>query len=77
MELLKLLGIKFFFLDIVNFYDNVVVEFFFLYFKKEEIYRRVYLDLNEFKEFIEKYIKFYNDYRFYEILGNFFLNEFE
>lgn len=77
MELLKSLGIKSSFSDTANPYDNAVVESFFSHLKKEEIYRRIYLDLNELKESIDKYIKFYNDYRPHETLGNLSPNEFE
>lgn len=49
MELLKSLGIKSSFSDTANPYDNAVVESFFSHIKKEEIYRRAHLDLNELK----------------------------
>lgn len=77
MELLKSLGIKSSFSDAANPYDNAVVESFFPHLKKEEIYRKIYLDLNDLKESIDRYIRFFNDYRPHETLSNLSQDEFE
>ncbi len=42
---------------------NAVMESFFSSMKKEELYRRKYHSLEEFKTSIDKYVEFYNDQR--------------
>lgn len=46
-----------------NPYDNSVMESFFGILKKEEMYRRNYQSVSDFKSSIKKYIKFYNEKR--------------
>lgn len=42
-------------------HDNAVMESFFSYLKKEELYRRRYATEKEFLKGIDNYISFYND----------------
>lgn len=46
-----------------NPYDNSVMESFFGILKKEEMYRRNYQSISDFKSSIKKYINFYNEQR--------------
>ena len=77
LELQKSLDITSSFSNMGNHYDNAVVKSFFSHLKKEEIYRNDYQDLEEFKESINKYILFYNDYRQHETNGDLSPNEYE
>ncbi|MDD3224914.1 MAG: IS3 family transposase [Clostridium sp.] len=52
-----------------NCYDNSVMENFFGIMKQEMYYGVVYYSYDELKEAIEKYIKYYNEYRIKEKLG--------
>lgn len=76
-NLLKILGIKASFSNTANPYDNAVVESFFSYIKKSEIYRNQYKTTLELKESIDEYIDFYNDYRPHAALKGKTPNEFE
>lgn len=76
-NLLKILGIKVSFSNTANPYDNAVVESFFSYIKKSEIYRNQYKTTLELKESIDEYIDFYNDYRPHAALKGKTPNEFE
>lgn len=44
-------------------HDNAVIESFFAYLKKEELYRRRYTSVKNFLSGIDRYIAFYNDQR--------------
>lgn len=50
-------------------YDNSVMENFFGILKQEMYYGNTYYSFDEFKEAIEKYIKYYNEKRIKEKLG--------
>ena len=76
-NLLKILGIEASFSNTANPYDNAVVESFFSYIKKSEIYRNQYTTTLELKESIDEYIDFYNDYRPHAALKGKTPNEFE
>ncbi len=52
-----------------NCYDNSVMENFFGILKQEMYYGTVYYSYDELKDAIEKYIKYYNEYRIKEKLG--------
>ena len=62
-QLLKSLSIKPSFSNTGNPYDNAVVESFFSYLKKEETNRYEYETIEELRESVDKYIKFYNSER--------------
>lgn len=49
--------------------DNSVAESFFATLKKEELYRKIYTSVEQFKSSIIKYITFYNDDRIQKSLG--------
>ena len=50
-------------------YDNAVIESFYSIIKREEIYRRVYVNYDEIKNSISEYIDFYNNKRPHKTLG--------
>lgn len=77
METLKALNVKQSFSNSGDPYDNAVMESFFATLKREEVYRKKYIDYDDLKESINKYMYFYNNVRPHKSLKYLIPTQFE
>jgi len=76
-QLLKKLGVIQSFSAPGSPHDNAVAESFFASIKKEDFRRNFYKTEEEFRDAVDKYISFYNDYRPHQRLGSMTPNQAE